>query len=104
MEMMARSKAFKSAKLQSVRYAIVGGEPMPLEAIETWHEKGIPIRQGYGLTEFGPNVFSLSETDAIRKKGSIGFPNFYIEADVVNSEGQSCLPEEIGELVLKGPM
>ena len=45
----------------------VGGEPMPLPLIKAWHEKGVPVRQGYGLTEFGPNVFSLNEEDAVRK-------------------------------------
>lgn len=104
MEMMSRSDAFKKINLESVRYAIVGGEPMPLEAIETWHQKGIPVRQGYGLTEFGPNVFSLNESDSIRKMGSIGFPNFYIDANILDSEGNACGPGEIGELVLKGPM
>jgi fatty-acyl-CoA synthase len=103
MDMMARSPLFEKVKLAKMRYAIVGGEPMPVELIKTWHNKGIPVRQGYGLTEFGPNVFSLNEEDAIRKIGSIGFPNFYIEAKVVRDDGSEAGTDEIGELVLKGP-
>jgi fatty-acyl-CoA synthase len=104
MDMMARTQHFKSANLKSVRYAIVGGEPMPVELIHVWHEKGIPVRQGYGLTEFGPNVFSLNEQDAIRKIGSIGFPNFYSEAKIAAEDGSECGPEQVGELWLRGPM
>lgn len=104
MDMMARTSAFQSADLSTIRYAIVGGEPMPIELIRTWHDRGIPVRQGYGLTEFGPNVFSLNEQDATRKIGSIGFPNFYLEAQVVNEAGTICGADEIGELVLRGPM
>lgn len=104
MDMMARSDQFPKVGLKSMRYAIVGGEPMPIEVIRVWHEKGIPIRQGYGLTEFGPNVFSLNEEDAIRKIGSIGFPNFYIDAKVVNDQGRELGDEEVGELALRGPM
>lgn len=104
MEMMARAPGFKTASLKSLRYAVVGGEPMPLEAIRTWHAKGIPVRQGYGLTEFGPNVFSLNEKDAERKIGSIGFPNFYIQAKVVGENGEELDDNEIGELHLSGPM
>ncbi len=104
MDMMARSPLFSELDLSSLRYAIVGGEPMPLELIKTWDKKGIPIRQGYGLTEFGPNVFSLNEEDALRKIGSIGFPNFYIEAKVVDNEGQELPDNHVGELVLRGPM
>lgn len=104
MEMMARSSIFGDIDLKNVRYAIVGGEPMSLEAIQIWNEKGVPVRQGYGLTEFGPNVFSLNEEDAVRKMGSIGFPNFYIEVKVIDDKGKELGAEQIGELCLKGPM
>ena len=104
MDMMARSPLFDKVNLSTVRYSIVGGEPMPIELIKVWDKKGIPIRQGYGLTEFGPNVFSLNEEDSIRKIGSIGFPNFYIEAKVVDNEGKELRDNEVGELVLRGPM
>jgi fatty-acyl-CoA synthase len=103
MAMMHEQPAFAEVSLDSVRYAIVGGEPMPIPLIRAWHAKGVPIRQGYGLTEFGPNVFSLPERDAERKAGSIGFPNFYIDARVVDDAGNELPADEIGELVLRGP-
>ncbi len=104
MEMMSHSKRFEKADLSKVRYAIVGGEPMSIDLIQTWQKKGVPIRQGFGLTEFGPNVFSLDEEDAIRKIGSIGFPNFYIETKVVDDHGKEVSHDEIGELLLRGPV
>lgn len=104
MDMMYRSDNFSTSSLKSVRYAIVGGEPMPLNLIDAWQDKGVPIRQGYGLTEFGPNVFSLNQEDSKRKSGSIGFPNFYIETRVVNDKGNDVSQGELGELILKGPV
>ncbi|MCB0368637.1 MAG: AMP-binding protein, partial [Bdellovibrionales bacterium] len=104
MDMMARTSTFKKIDISSIRYAIVGGEPMPVDLIKTWHDKGIPIRQGYGLTEFGPNVFSLNQEDAIRKIGSIGFTNFYTEAKIVDNDDKELGNNEIGELALQGPM
>ena len=104
MEMMSRSSQFEKIDLGRVRYAIVGGEPMSIDLIRTWQRKGVPIRQGFGLTEFGPNVFSLNEEDAIRKIGSIGFPNFYVETRVVDIEGRDVSTNEIGELLLRGPV
>lgn len=104
MDFLRRSPLFSNVDLRSVRYAIVGGEPMPVPLIEAWEERGIPVRQGYGLTEFGPNVFSLNQEDSRRKMGSIGFPNFYIEARVVNELGQEMPDGEVGELILKGPV
>ncbi len=104
MDMMARSPSFESCDLSSIRYAIVGGEPMPVPLIKTWQQKGIPVRQGFGLTEFGPNVFSLNEQDSLRKIGSIGFPNFYIDTRIVDADGNDVATNEVGELWLRGPM
>lgn len=103
MAMMASTPVFKDINLSRIRYAIVGGEPMPLDQIKIWSDRNIPIRQGFGLTEFGPGVFSLNEQDAIRKMGSIGFPNFYVDVKVVDDSEKELGPNEIGELWLKGP-
>jgi len=104
LQMMSDSKKFNEVDLSTVRYAIVGGAPMPIPLINKWHDKGIFIRQGYGLTEVGPNVFSLHQDDAIRKKGSIGFPNFYIEVKIVDDNGNELGPNQVGELWLKSPV
>lgn len=105
MDMMARAPSFTKTKLNSLRFAIVGGEPMPIDLIDIWAERGVPIRQGYGLTEFGPNVFSLNAEDAVRKSGSIGFPNFYVDIKLIDIHGQELSSvDEVGELCLRGPM
>lgn len=101
LQMMSDSPYFNKVDLSNVRYAIVGGAPMPIPLINIWHKKGIYIRQGFGLTEVGPNCFSLHQDDAIRKKGSIGFPNFYIETKIVKEDGVECTKNEVGELWLK---
>ncbi|MBN8589847.1 MAG: long-chain fatty acid--CoA ligase [Rhodothermia bacterium] len=104
MKMLSDDPQFPQANLKSVRYAIVGGEPMPIPLIEKWQEKGVPIRQGFGMTEVGPNCFSLPEEDAIRKAGSIGFPNFYVDVRVVDNQGNDVPLGTTGELLMRGPM
>lgn len=103
LKMMADSPLFESTDLNKIRYFIVGGEAMPVPLIEKWHTKGVPIRQGYGLTEVGPNVTSLNHQDAIRKAGSIGKPNFYYKARLVDEAGNEVAANELGELILSGP-
>jgi fatty-acyl-CoA synthase len=49
----------------------------------------------------GPNLFSLHQDDALRKKGSIGRANFYVETKIINENGEIC---DNGELLLRGPM
>jgi fatty-acyl-CoA synthase len=104
MDMLAQSPRFSETNLSTIRYAVVGGEPMSIDLIKIWQKKGIAIRQGYGLTEFGPNVFSLNEEDSLRKIGSVGFANFYIKAKVVDDDGLEVAVDEIGELLLSGPV
>lgn len=104
LKMIADAPGFGEAQFPDLHYIIVGGEPMPLLLIDKWDKKGVAIRQGFGMTEVGPNLFSLHQDDAIRKKGSIGRPNFYVQTRVVDAKGQDVPPGEAGELLLKGPM
>jgi fatty-acyl-CoA synthase len=55
------------------------------------------------MTEFGPGIFALAPEDAIEKAGSIGRPNFFVEALVMDDHGNLVGPDQVGELVLKGP-
>lgn len=104
LKMMADEPYFAKATFPNLKYLIVGGEPMPIPLIEKWALKNVPVRQGYGMTEVGPNLTSLHQDDAIRKKGSIGRANFYVQTKVVNEKGEEVEPNESGELLLKGPM
>ncbi|MBK8625250.1 MAG: AMP-binding protein [Saprospiraceae bacterium] len=102
--MMANEKSFESSDLSCLDYIIVGGESMPIPLIERYATKGVAIRQGYGMTEVGPNLTSLHQDDAINKKGSIGRPNFYVQHRIINENGHDCQANEAGELWLRGPM
>ena len=104
LKMIAELPAFAKADFSKLYYIIVGGEPMPIPLIEQWHDKGVFIRQGYGMTEVGPNLTSLHQEDAMSKKGSIGRPNYYVQTKIVNERGEALPPGQPGELLLKGPM
>ncbi len=103
-EMLRDAPSFARTDLSSTRTALCGGAPCPLPLIETYRERGILFRQGYGLTEVGPNCFSLVAADAFRKAGSVGWPNFYLRARVVGDDGRELPAGETGELALAGPM
>lgn len=103
LKMMSDSDLFEKVELKNLRYFVVGGEAMPIQLIDKWHKKGVLIRQGYGLTEVGPNVTSLDHSDAMRKQGSIGTPNFFYETKLIDMNGNEVNGEGTGELALKGP-
>ena len=103
-EMLRDAPSFQRADLSSTRMVLCGGAPCPLPLIEDYRARGILFRQGYGLTEVGPNCFSLTPEDAFRKAGSVGWPNFYVQARVVDDQGRELAAGETGELALAGPM
>lgn len=103
LRMMWEAENFSAADFTRVRFAICGGEPCPLPVIAAYQQRGIAIRQGYGLTEAGPNCFSLPSEDAVRKQGSIGFPNFFIDTRLMQDDGREAGVGEVGQLWMKGP-
>ncbi len=103
-QMLTQAPNWPSVDLSSLRFCTSGGAPLPVTLVEKFRaEKGVRFKQGFGMTEFGPGIFALAPEDAIRKAGSIGRPNFYVDARVVDGHNHPLGPNEIGELVLKGP-
>lgn len=103
-QVMSQAKNWDEADLSSLRFCTSGGAPLPIPLVKKYTgEKGIRFKQGFGMTEFGPGIFALAPEDAISKAGSIGRPNFYVEALIVDDQGERLGPEQVGELVLKGP-
>jgi fatty-acyl-CoA synthase len=103
-QMLTTAPNWESADLSSLRFCTSGGAPLPVPLVEKYaREKGIRFKQGFGMTEFGPGIFALAPEDAILKAGSIGRPNFFVEAQIVDDETGSLGPNQPGELILKGP-
>jgi fatty-acyl-CoA synthase len=90
---MAQEPRFADTDLSSLRRAVVGGAPMPVELLRIWQDRGIEIVQGYGLTEAAPNVLCLAPENALRKAGWAGAPYPYVECDLSDD----------GELLVRGP-
>ena len=98
------SERFASADLSSLRFVTSGGAPLPVSVIERWRAvHDTPFKQGFGMTEFGPGGFSMGPEHAVAKAGSIGRPNWFVSAAVVDQSGAALPPGGVGELVLKGP-
>ncbi|NWF69233.1 MAG: long-chain fatty acid--CoA ligase [Chloroflexi bacterium] len=103
-QMMTTAPNWPSADLSNLRFCTSGGAPLPVYLVEKFRaEKGIQFKQGFGMSEFGPGVFALAPEDAIRKAGSIGRPNYFVDARIVDEHNQPLPPGQVGELVLRGP-
>lgn len=103
-QMMTTAPNWATADLSHLRFCTSGGAALPVWLVEKFRdEKGVVFKQGFGMSEFGPGVFALAPEDAIRKAGSIGRPNFFVDARIVDEHNQPVPPGQIGELVLRGP-
>lgn len=102
-QMMADHPAFAASDLSSVRDALVGGAALPMPLLARYRERNIPLRQGFGLTEVGPNCFSMPPHMVETKWGSVGMPVPHVAAKLVRADGAECSVGEPGELLLSGP-
>ncbi|MCZ7569295.1 MAG: long-chain fatty acid--CoA ligase [Ardenticatenaceae bacterium] len=103
-QMMLQSPRFRETDFSSVRFQTSGGAPLPVPLIKAWRAvHDVPFKQGFGMTEFGPGIFSMGPEYAETKAGSIGRPNYFVDARIVDDDNRPVSVGAVGELVLKGP-
>ncbi|MBP5320010.1 MAG: AMP-binding protein [Kiritimatiellae bacterium] len=80
-----------------LRFLIVGGAPCPKKILRAYRKLGLPLLEGYGLTECAP-VVSIAGVRASRI-GTIGrkLPNIEVRIADPNEQG-------VGELQIRGPI
>lgn len=102
-EQIAALDDFDAADLSRMRVAKAGGAPPSAATLRRYVRRGIPIGQGYGMTESTGVGASLPMEDFERKAGSVGVTNLGIELRIVSPEGEDVPPREVGEIWLRGP-
>ncbi|HJO61601.1 MAG TPA: long-chain fatty acid--CoA ligase [Desulfobacterales bacterium] len=87
--------------LSSLKVCAVGGEKTTPELLAECKDSGFFLRQVMGQTETSILLWA-SEEDSLRKPGTVGRPVFHAEVALVDKEGQSVKPGEVGEIVVQG--
>jgi fatty-acyl-CoA synthase len=101
---VAQQPDFEAADLSSLRVIMCGGAPVPEPLLRLYNARGIPMNQGYGLTETAPSGTYLGPDFALAKLGSAGKPMFFVDLRVVAEDGRTPLgPNERGEVIMRGP-
>ena len=96
---------FDPKRLASLVSWTLGGAPNPRAQTERFVGAGVPILEGFGMTETGSN-FGAPPHDLARvlaKAGTCGLPFLAIEARIVDDDGNELPDGEKGELWLRGP-
>ena len=101
---VAQQPDFEAADLSSLRVIMCGGAPVPEPLLRLYNARGIPMNQGYGLTETAPSGTYLGPDFALAKLGSAGKPMFFVDLRIVGEDGRTPLgPNERGEVIMRGP-
>ena len=82
------------------------GTSVPVSLMNAF-KKAFPhiiVLQGYVLTEISPLITLTKREDADQKRASIGKPVEGAEVRVIDEKNNHLGSDEIGELIVKGPM
>jgi len=101
---ISHHRDFATTDLNSLRLIVCGGAPVPVPLMKLYNGRGIPINQGYGLTETAPMVTFLSSEFGLERMGSAGTTPLFTEVRLVDGDGGVVTePLAKGEVCVRGP-
>lgn len=97
-----------NADVSTLKTAISGSAPLPLELYHRFEEKtGVQIAEGYGLTE-ATCLVSCNPMAGMKKVGSVGIPLPYTDVRILRCADDGaiqheCGIDEVGEICVANP-
>ena len=83
-----------------IKFCVGGGALLDVKQQEFFNAIGVPIYQGYGLTEAAPVI--SSNLPSIHKFGSSGRVAPTVECTIINEDGSEAAVGEVGQIVIRG--
>ena len=102
-EQMAALPEFADADLTAMELVTVAGARVSTSTIRAWLDKGVTLRQGYGMTELGGLSTLNPVSEALTRPESVGRDAVFTRHRIVRPDGTDCDPEEPGEIIVRGP-
>lgn len=100
---ISQHPAFEAADLSSLRLVAVGGAPMPEPLLRLYGARGIPVHQGYGMTETASMITFLHPDRSMDKLGSSGTPPLMTEIKLIDAVGDEVTGAgATGEICVRG--
>ncbi len=106
--MLRRLLASRDKWPASLRLILLGGAAASAELIEEANKLSINnppplVAPTYGLTEATSQVTTMRPDEAVRKQGCVGKPLMFTSVKIINENGESVSPNQIGEIIVTGP-
>jgi long-chain acyl-CoA synthetase len=92
-----------AASRGTLKVAIAGGMAVQRPVAERWQRAmGVPLLEGYGLSEASP-IVCANPLDARGFSGKVGLPLPSTEIAILDEAGAEAPPGESGEICVRGP-
>lgn len=99
---LTETELFQKTSFPSMHTFLSGGAPCSYRIYDAFAKKGLAFKEGYGLTEAGPNNFYINPNDVMKKRGSVGKPMLYNNVKIIDHNGDEVRCSEVGEIVISG--
>jgi long-chain acyl-CoA synthetase len=100
---LLNQEAFGKLDFSSLKVAVGGGMAVQQATAERWLKvTGVPLAEGFGLTETSP-VATCNPIDGTERIGTIGVPLPNTDVKIIDDNGKDLPFGERGELCIKGP-
>jgi len=100
---LLNQEAFGKLDFSGLKIAVGGGMAVQKATAEKWKAvTGVPLAEGYGLTETAP-VATCNPIDGTERIGTIGMPLPNTEVRIADDAGNPVALGERGEIFIKGP-
>lgn len=100
---LMNNEAFSKLDFSSLKVSVGGGMAVQKATAEKWHKiTGVPLAEGYGLTETSP-VATCNAIDGTERIGTIGIPLPNTDIKIIDDDGKDVPTGEKGEICIKGP-
>jgi long-chain acyl-CoA synthetase len=100
---LLHAPGFDSVDFSALRVCMGGGMAVQREVADRWQRvTGVPIAQGYGLTEASP-IVSGNPLDLTNFNGSVGLPFPSTDVAIYGDDGNALPAEGVGEICVRGP-
>jgi fatty-acyl-CoA synthase len=103
LQMLCEHPDWDATDLSSVRCVAYGGSPVPERVAQAWLARGIPVLQGYGMTEASPGVLMALRDGSLNRPVSVGVPHFFTDTALLTGDGRIVSGPGQGELLVRGP-
>lgn len=102
MNFMLQVPDLERFSIEQFRWVMTGAAPVPYAAIEAFTNLGVDVMQVYGLTESCGPACLCSGAESLERIGTTGRSFFHTDVKVARPDGESCEPDEAGEVLVRG--